>query len=80
MVETNRTKDTFLASCLGNLWLLTVLHDMEIEVKHIPGKNNQKVDMLSRIYSNTPVDEGMLQENYIWENFPVQYFDFDLHL
>ena len=83
MVETNRTRDNFVALCLRSIWFLAALHDVEIEVKHIPGKNNQKADVLSRIYSSTPVDEGMLknlQRNYMWKNIPVQYFDLDLHL
>ena len=37
VVETNRTRDNFLALCLRNIWLLAALHDVEIEVKHIPG-------------------------------------------
>ena len=83
MKEINKTKDTFLALCLRNIWLLAVLHDVEIEVKHTSGKNNQKADALSRIYSRTQLEECILrdlQENYIWENIPVQYLDLDLHL
>ena len=83
VVETNRTKDTFLALCLRNIWLLPALNDVDIELKHIPGKNNQKADALSRIYSNTPVEGCImrdLQKKYIWATIPVQYFDLDLHL
>ena len=74
VVETNRTRDNFLALCLRNIWLLAALHDVEVEVKHISGKNNQKADVLSRIYSSAPVDEWILrdlQENYICANIPV---------
>ena len=83
VVETNRTRDTFLALCLHNIWLLAALHNVEIEIKHIQGRNIQKVDALSRIYSRAPVEDCILrelQENYIWENIHVQYFDLDLHL
>ena len=83
VVETNRTRDNFLALCLRNIWLLAALHDVEIEVKHIPGKYNLRADVLSRIYSDNSVDEGMLenlQKNYIWEDIPLQYFHLDLHL
>ena len=83
VVETNRTRDEFLALCLRNIWLLAALHDVAIELKHIPGKENIEVDVLSRIYSDSPVDEGVLRhlrENYIWDNIPVQHFDLDLHL
>ena len=58
------------------------LHDVEIELKHIPGKKNIEADVLSRIYSGS-LDEGVLRhlrENYIWDSIPVQYFELDLHL
>ena len=83
VVENNRTRDEFLALCLRNIWLLAALHDVEIELKHIPGKENREADVLSRIYFGSPVDEGVLRhlrENYIWDNIPVQYVDLDLHL
>ena len=83
VVETNKTKDNFLALCLCNVWMLAVLHDMEIEVKHISGKNNQKADVPSRVYSETLVDLCILRdlkEHKIWETIPVHYFDLDLHL
>ena len=83
VVKTNRTRGKFLALCLRNIWLLAALHDVEIELKHIPGKENIEADVLSRIYSGSLVDEGVLRhlrENYIWDNIPVQYFDLDLHL
>ena len=83
VVETNRTRDEFLALCLRNIWLLAALHDVEIELKHIPGKENIEADVLSRLYSDSPVDEGVLRhlrKNYIWDNIPVQHFDLDLHL
>ena len=83
VVKTNRTRDEFLALCLRNIWLLAALHDVEIELKHIPGKENIEADVLSRIYSDSPVDEEILRhlrENYIWDNIPVQHFDLDLHL
>ena len=38
MVETNRTRDDFLALCLRNLWLLAALHNVKIELKNIPGE------------------------------------------
>ena len=47
------------------------------------GKKNVEADALSRIYSDSSVDDGVLRflrENYIWDYIPVQYFDLDLHL
>ena len=73
----------FLALCLRNIWLLAALHDVEIELKHIPGKKNIKADVLSRIYPGSLVDQGVfrhLRENYSWDNIPIQYFDLYLRL
>ena len=83
VVRTNKTRDEFLALCLRNIWLLAALHDMEIKIRHIRGKKNVEADTLSRIYSDSTVDEGVLsvlRRNYIWDHIPVQYFDLDLHL
>ena len=75
--------DEFLALCLQNIWLLAAFHDVEIEIRHIMGKKNVEADVVSRIYSDSSVNEGVLRhlrENYIWDHIPVQYFDLDLHL
>ena len=83
VVRTNKTRNEFLALCLRNIWLLAALHDVEIEIRHIRGKKNVEADTLSRIYSDSAVDEGVLsvlRRNYIWDHIPVQYFDLDLHL
>ena len=35
-----RTRDSFLALCIGNIWLLTVYNDIELQVHHIPTVRN----------------------------------------
>ena len=68
VVETSRTEDPFLFLCLRNIWLLVATYDVSIEIKHIPGRKNKKVDVLSRLYSDQSLDQKVLrdlQENYI---------------
>ena len=83
MVETGKTKDAFLALCVRNIWLLTASLDIDLNISHVPGIHNVIADTLSRIYSAKPVNSeilSILQDNYIWEHIPSQYFDLNLHI
>ena len=79
--DTDRTRDSFLAFCDRNIWLLTTSHDITLDVKHIPWASNSIADLLSRIYSNNPNNQELLRKlpnNYLWHNIPVQYLNLDL--
>ena len=82
MVETGKTKDSFLALCVRNIWLLTASLDIQLNISHVPGTHNVIADTLSRIYSDRLVnlDLSILQDNYIWEHIPSHYFDLNLRL
>ena len=83
LVETGRTKDSFLALYVRNIWLLTAYLDIELNISHVPGVHNVIADTLSRIYSDKPVNPDLLsilQDNYIWEHIPSHYFDLNLRL
>ena len=41
MVCSSKTKDPFLASCIRNIWLISVSFDKHKYIKHIPGKKMQ---------------------------------------
>ena len=43
-----KTKDTFLATCACNVWLICAIFNIQIRVWHIPGKSNHIADLLSR--------------------------------
>ena len=47
MVKTRKTKDSFLALCIRNIWLLTAAYDIELHIDHIPGSRNVIADTLS---------------------------------
>ena len=83
VVKTGKTRDSFLALCIRNIWLLTSSYDIDLNVNHILGVNNVIADTLSRIYSDRPVNYDILldlQQNYKWEKVFAGYFDLDTHL
>ena len=71
MVSLGRTKNPFLGSCIRNIWLLTAIHDIELEVKHVQGTKNVLADALSRIYLDKGINHDLfkkiLKDSYTWE-------------
>ena len=83
VVETGKTRDTFLGLCIRNVWLITATWDIQLQIKHIPGVHNVIADTLSRVYSDKPVNLTLLQElqeQYVWEHIPGHYFNLNLQL
>ena len=71
VVKTRKTKDSFLALCVRNIWLLTASYDIALHIDHIPGCRNVITDTLSRIYSENPVNPHILTDlelNYTWDS------------
>ena len=48
VLTSGKTKDTFLATCARNIWLIYAIFNIQIRVWHIPGKANSIADLLSR--------------------------------
>ena len=83
MVNSGKTMDMFLATCISNIWLLTAVHDIELEVAHIPGAKNEVADRLSRLHADNNINHellGKLQQEFIWDYVPPQYFDLNFSL
>ena len=83
VVETGKTRDSFLALCVRNIWFLTASLDIQLNISHVPGIYNVIADTFSRVYSVKPVNLDLLsilQDNYIWEHIPRHYFDLNLQL
>ena len=80
VVKTGKTRDSFLALCIRNIWFLTATYDIDLIISHIPGTGNKIADTLSRLYSDKPVNSDTLcdlEKNYIWDTIPPHYFDLD---
>ena len=81
VVDTGKTRDPLLATCLRNIWMITAIHDIKISIKHIAGSNNIISDLLSRIYSEKKVNDELLnqlQRYYQWDRVPLEFFNLDL--
>ena len=51
VVESGKTKDSFLSTCMRNIWLTTATYNIDLHIRHIEGRKNTIADALSRIYS-----------------------------
>ena len=83
VVATGNTRDAVLGACIRNICLLSTILDIDIRIKHIRGKKNIIADLLSRLFSNKPVDLSLfyqLQEHYIWDKVLYTCFKLDLDL
>ena len=51
-LNTGKALDIFLLTVARNVWMLTAIYDIELQVFHIPGKINVNADILSRWFNN----------------------------
>ena len=50
VLSSGRSRDPFLLQCAREMWLCSVQHDFIIFPQHVPGKENQLSDSLSRLH------------------------------
>lgn len=50
VINTGRGRDPFLLTCAREIWLLSALHDFQVEMLHIPGSQLSSADALSRCH------------------------------
>ena len=70
VITTGKTRDSFLATCARNIWLITAIFNIQLQVFHVPGKANVTADLLSR-WTVTVNPEDKLRKlvpNFIWIN------------
>ena len=79
VVGSSKTKDPLLAACIRNIWLISASFDIQIDVKHVPGKKIAIADLLSKLHSKVGLQLlSILQQHYIWNKIYVQKFKLDL--
>ena len=73
VLTSGKTKDTFLATCARNIWLLCAIFNINIRVHHIPGKSNNIADLLSRwnVTKDPLIKLYQLLPQFIWINTHV---------
>ena len=47
-LTSGRSWDEFLGTIARNVWLITASYDIELSILHVPGKDNDRADSLSR--------------------------------
>ena len=48
VLTTGKARDQILATCARNIWLIAAINNIQFQFSHIPGKNNNLADLLSR--------------------------------
>jgi hypothetical protein len=48
VINSSKTKDAFMATCLRELWLVVAQNEFELRAVHLPGEENRVADWLSR--------------------------------
>ena len=72
-----------LALCLRNIWLITATHDIALTIDHIRSKSNNIADLLSRIYSDEPVDQNLLSHlanTHMWRKIPIHFVNLNISI
>ena len=83
VVQSGKSRDAFLSTCLRNIWLLVAAFDIDLQIIHIQGTNNIIADTLSRLYSETPGNLQVLQyikEKCTWHTIPLQFFHLNVSI
>ena len=68
VLTSGKCRDTTLAACARNIWLISAIYYFQIKVQHIPGQKNVTADLLSR-WTNFPLDINRLTDlvpGYVW--------------
>ena len=68
VLRSGRARDSILATCARNIWLLTAIFNIQLTVTHIPGAQNEVADLLSR-WQGTDTQINKLSSyihNYQW--------------
>ena len=64
VLTTGRTRDTILATCSRNIWLIAALFNIDFIFSHIPGVQNTVTDLLSRWRNHWFVTYKMVKRKF----------------
>ena len=57
LIQPSKTTNEFSACGLTNIWLISPIHYIKLEMEHIRGINNRVVDALSSLHSDESVTD-----------------------
>ena len=68
VLQSGKTKDSYLATCARNVWMLASIFNIHIDFFHISGKNNEVADLLSRWNGTINAQQKLVKHvpNYQW--------------
>ena len=72
-LNNGRIKDNYMQQVARSIWLLLATHDIKLECTHIPGKDNIKADILSRVYERRLVNHHLF-DHCTWWPIKGQHF------
>ena len=61
VLNSGKSRDATLATCARNIWMLSAMHNFDIILYHIPWKQNNIADLLSR-WTNSYQDNEKLYQ------------------
>ena len=70
VLKTGGARDSTLATCAHNTWLLSSIYNIQLHVTHIQGSRNNTTELLSRLQGTTSHIEkiNILLPYYVWLN------------
>ena len=82
VVNTGVTKDNVLSTMAQNIWLETASSDIKLTLVHIPGKNNECADLLSRwhMVSNNIAKLSKYVYNPVWCEVKAEHLCLNLEI
>ena len=66
-LQRGKIKDEFMQAIARSVWLVAASYDITLTFEHIPGSNNNKADMLSRLFQSVNSFKKVKEfENCVW--------------
>lgn len=81
VINSHKSRNSFLNDCLRELWLLAAIHDFELRAVHLEGQSNRAADLLSRWHLSSSTARAFHKQFggqvRVERLVPPRYFTFD---
>ena len=65
-LQNARIRDSYMQQVARSIWLLLATYDIKVECTHIPGKDNVKADILSRVFERGVINDQLFHHCTWW--------------